>query len=75
MLSILDRYFLRELGQTVGATVIVLLVIMAGTSFAHVLEQVAKALAVMRVMPGGGALHYTVALRRAYSSTVRAGDS
>jgi lipopolysaccharide export system permease protein len=42
MLSILDRYFLRELGQTVGATVIVLLVIMAGTSFAHVLEQVAK---------------------------------
>lgn len=42
MLSILDRYFLRELGQTIGATVIVLLVIMAGTSFAHVLEQVAK---------------------------------
>ena len=42
MLSILDRYFLRELGQTVGATVIVLLVIMAGTSFAQVLEQVAK---------------------------------
>ena len=42
MLSILDRYFLRELGQTVGATAIVLLVIMAGTSFAHVLEQVAK---------------------------------
>lgn len=42
MLSILDRYFLRELGQTIGATVIVLLVIMAGTTFAHVLEQVAK---------------------------------
>lgn len=42
MLSILDRYFLRELGQTVAATIIVLLVIMAGTSFAHVLEQVAK---------------------------------
>ncbi|GLQ47723.1 LPS export ABC transporter permease LptF [Dyella lipolytica] len=42
MLSILDRYFLRELGQTVGATIIVLLVIMAGTAFAHVLEQVAK---------------------------------
>lgn len=42
MLSILDRYFLRELGQTIGATIIVLLVIMAGTSFAHVLEQVAK---------------------------------
>ena len=42
MLSILDRYFLRELGATIGATVIVLLVIMAGTTFAHVLEQVAK---------------------------------
>ena len=42
MLSILDRYFLRELGTTIGATVIVLLVIMAGTTFAHVLEQVAK---------------------------------
>ncbi|GGA23078.1 LPS export ABC transporter permease LptF [Dyella nitratireducens] len=42
MLSILDRYFLRELGTTIGATVVVLLVIMAGTTFAHVLEQVAK---------------------------------
>jgi lipopolysaccharide export system permease protein len=42
MLSILDRYFLRELGQTIAATAIVLVVIMAGTAFAHVLEQVAK---------------------------------
>ena len=30
MLSILDRYFLRELAQTVAATVVVLLVIVAG---------------------------------------------
>ncbi|MET0331841.1 MAG: LPS export ABC transporter permease LptF [Dyella sp.] len=42
MLSILDRYFLRELGQTVAATAIVLLVIMAGASFTIVLQQVAK---------------------------------
>ncbi len=42
MLSILDRYFLRELAQTVAATVVVLMVIVAGTAFAGVLEQVAK---------------------------------
>lgn len=42
MPSILDRYFLRELGQTVGATVVVLLAIFAGTSFASVLRQVAN---------------------------------
>jgi lipopolysaccharide export system permease protein len=42
MLSILDRYFLRELGQTVAATVIVLVAIFAGTSFAGVLKQVAN---------------------------------
>nr|WP_279237404.1 LPS export ABC transporter permease LptF [Dyella sedimenti] len=41
-MSILDRYFLRELAQTVAATAIVLLAIMAGTSFAHVLQQVAN---------------------------------
>ncbi|QNK03711.1 LPS export ABC transporter permease LptF [Dyella telluris] len=38
----LDRYFLRELAQTVAATAIVLLAIMAGTSFARVLQQVAN---------------------------------
>lgn len=42
MLSILDRYFLRELGQTMAATAIVLLAIMSGTSFAQVLKQVAN---------------------------------
>ncbi|MBD8873413.1 LPS export ABC transporter permease LptF [Rhodanobacter sp. DHB23] len=42
MLSILDRYFLRELAQTVTATVVVLMVIVAGTAFAGVLQQVAK---------------------------------
>ena len=42
MLSILDRYFLRELGQTVLATAIVLLAIMSGTTFAQVLKQVAN---------------------------------
>jgi len=42
MLSILDRYFLRELAQTVAATVVVLMVIVAGTAFAAVLQQVAK---------------------------------
>jgi lipopolysaccharide export system permease protein len=41
MLSILDRYFLRELGQTVVATTIVLLAIITGTTFAKVLQQVA----------------------------------
>ncbi|MBT2116207.1 LPS export ABC transporter permease LptF [Dyella sp. LX-66] len=42
MLSILDRYFLRELAQTVAAVAIVLLVIMAGSAFARVLQQVAN---------------------------------
>jgi lipopolysaccharide export system permease protein len=42
MLSILDRYFLRELAQTVAATVVVLLVIVAGSAFAKVLQQVAS---------------------------------
>lgn len=42
MLSILDRYLLRELAQTVGAAVVVLTVIVAGTAFAGVLQQVAK---------------------------------
>ncbi|TBR40289.1 MULTISPECIES: LPS export ABC transporter permease LptF [Dyella] len=42
MLSILDRYFLRELAQTVAATAVVLLVIMAGSAFARVLQQVAN---------------------------------
>ena len=42
MLSILDRYILRELAQTVAAAVIVLMVIVAGTAFASVLQQVAK---------------------------------
>ncbi len=42
MLSILDRYFLRELAQTVAATVVVLLVIVAGSAFASVLQKVAN---------------------------------
>ena len=42
MLSILDRYFLRELAQTVAATVVVLLVVVAGSAFAKVLQQVAN---------------------------------
>jgi lipopolysaccharide export system permease protein len=42
MLSILDRYLLRELAQTVAATVVVLMVIVAGTAFAGVLQQVAR---------------------------------
>ena len=42
MLSILDRYFLRELAQTVAAAVVVLLVIVAGGAFAKVLQQVAN---------------------------------
>ena len=41
MLSILDRYFLRELAQTVAATTIVLVAIITGTTFAKVLQQVA----------------------------------
>jgi lipopolysaccharide export system permease protein len=42
VLNILDRYFLRELAQTVAATTIVLVAIFAGTSFAQVLKQVAN---------------------------------
>jgi lipopolysaccharide export system permease protein len=42
MLSILDRYFLRELGQAVAAVAIVLMVIVAGGTFARVLQQVAN---------------------------------
>jgi len=42
MLSILDRYFLRELAQTVAAAVVMLLVIVAGSAFAKVLQQVAS---------------------------------
>ena len=42
MLSILDRYFLRELGQTMAATAIVLVTVLAGSTFAHVLQQVAN---------------------------------
>ncbi|MEO8748536.1 MAG: LPS export ABC transporter permease LptF [Rhodanobacter sp.] len=42
MLSILDRYFLRELAQTVVAAAVVLLVIVAGSAFAKVLQQVAS---------------------------------
>ena len=42
MLSILDRYFLRELAQTLIATAIVLVAIMAGSQFATVLRQVAN---------------------------------
>lgn len=42
MLSILDRYFLRELGQTMVATAIVLVTVLAGSSFARVLQQVAN---------------------------------
>ncbi len=41
MLQILDRYFLRELATSVVATLIVLLVIVTGGTFAHVLQQVA----------------------------------
>ena len=42
MLSILDRYFLRELAQTVAAAAVVLLVIAAGSAFAKVLQEVAN---------------------------------
>ncbi len=42
MLSILDRYFLRELAQTVAATVAVLLVVVAGSAFTSVLQKVAN---------------------------------
>lgn len=42
MLSILDRYMLRELAQTVAAAIVVLMVIVSGTAFASVLQQVAK---------------------------------
>ncbi|WP_413625613.1 LPS export ABC transporter permease LptF [Luteibacter sp. Lutesp34] len=42
MLSILDRYFLRELAYGVLATAIVLLVIFAGGAFATVLQKVAN---------------------------------
>ena len=42
MLSILDRYFLRELAQTVAATTVVLLVIVVGSAFAKVLQEVAS---------------------------------
>lgn len=42
MLSILDRYFLRELAQAIVATAVVLVVIMAGSQFATVLKQVAN---------------------------------
>lgn len=42
MLSILDRYFLRELAQTVIATMVVLTVIVSGIAFTTVLQQVAK---------------------------------
>jgi Predicted permeases len=42
MLSILDRYFLRELASGILATAIVLLVIFAGGAFAGVLQKVAN---------------------------------
>lgn len=42
MLSILDRYFLRELAYGILATAIVLLVIFAGGAFAGVLQKVAN---------------------------------
>lgn len=42
MLSILDRYFLRELAYGVIATAVVLLVIFAGGAFATVLQKVAN---------------------------------
>jgi lipopolysaccharide export system permease protein len=42
VLSILDRYFLRELAYSIAATAIVLLVILAGGTFARVLSQVAN---------------------------------
>ena len=41
-MSILDRYFLRELAYSIAATAIVLLVILAGGTFARVLAQVAN---------------------------------
>lgn len=42
MLSILDRYFLRELAYGVIATAVVLLVIFSGGAFANVLQKVAN---------------------------------
>lgn len=42
MLSILDRYFLRELAYGILATAVVLLVIFAGGAFAGVLQKVAN---------------------------------
>ncbi|KRF00356.1 LPS export ABC transporter permease LptF [Frateuria sp. Soil773] len=42
MLSILDRYFLRELAQTILATAAVLLLIVAGNAFSQVLQKVAN---------------------------------
>lgn len=42
MLSILDRYFLRELAFGVIATAVVLLVIFSGGAFANVLQKVAN---------------------------------
>ena len=42
MLSLLDRYFLRQMVQTISATTIVLLAIISGTTFAQVLKQVAN---------------------------------
>ena len=42
MLTILDRYFLRELAQTVGAVAAILMVIFAGGTFARVIQQVAN---------------------------------
>ncbi len=42
MLSILDRYFLRELTQTVAAVAIILMVILSGGMFARVIQQVAN---------------------------------
>ncbi len=50
MKSILDRYFLRELGQSVSVTAIVLLLVMAGTGFARVLKQVASGMFPASVM-------------------------
>src|SRR5699024_12091573 len=42
MLRILDRYILRELAMSVLAVAIVLLVVLAGGTFARVLQQVAQ---------------------------------
>ena len=42
MLSILDRYFLRELAQAVLAVAVVLMVIVAGGTFTRVIQQVAN---------------------------------